>query len=303
MNWINNVVRPKIQRVFKKREQTPDNLWHKCGNCGEMIFHRDLDAAMRVCPSCDHHLRLGTKERLASIFDNADYQIVPVNGVTLDPLKFRDQKKYPDRLKEARSKTGRDDAVTVAHGPLDGVETVVAVEDFSFMGGSDGMAAGEAIIRGAETALEKKAPYILFTAAGGARMQEGALSLMQMARTTLAVEELKDARLPYAVVLTDPTTGGETASYAMLGDVHIAEPGALIGFAGPRVIEATIREKLPPGFQRAEFQFEHGMIDMIVHRHKMKETLARIVRLMTHRPRNTRQAGTNVPVTLPAPAP
>ncbi len=232
MNWINNVVRPKIQRVFKKREQTPDNLWHKCGNCGEMIFHRDLDAAMRVCPSCDHHLRLGTKERLASIFDNADYQIVPVNGVTLDPLKFRDQKKYPDRLKEARSKTGRDDAVTVAHGPLDGVETVVAVEDFSFMGGSLGMAAGEAIIRGAETALEKKAPYILFTAAGGARMQEGILSLMQMPRTTVAIQLLREAGLPFIVVLTDPTTGGVTASYAMLGDVQIAEPNCLIGFAG-----------------------------------------------------------------------
>jgi len=303
MNWINNVVRPKIQRVFRKREQTPDNLWHKCGNCGEMIFHRDLDAAMRVCPSCDHHLRLGTRERLASIFDNADYQTVPVDGVTLDPLKFRDQKKYPDRLKEARSKTGRDDAVTVAHGPLDGVETVVAVEDFSFMGGSLGMAAGEAIIRGAETALEKKAPYILFTAAGGARMQEGILSLMQMPRTTVAIQLLREAGLPFIVVLTDPTTGGVLASYAMLGDIQIAEPKALIGFSGRRVIEQTIREKLPADFQLAEFQFEHGMVDMIVHRHRMKETLARIVRLMTHRPRNARQAGATVPATLSAPAP
>ncbi|MDP2124006.1 MAG: acetyl-CoA carboxylase, carboxyltransferase subunit beta [Parvibaculum sp.] len=303
MNWINNVVRPKIQRVFKKREQAPDNLWHKCSNCGEMIFHRDLDAAMRVCPACDHHLRFGTKERLASIFDNADYQLVPVDGVPLDPLKFRDQKKYPDRLKEARSKTGRDDAVTVAHGPLDGVETVVAVEDFSFMGGSLGMAAGEAIIRGAEVAREMKAPYILFTAAGGARMQEGILSLMQMPRTTVAIQLLREAGLPFIVVLTDPTTGGVLASYAMLGDIQIAEPKALIGFSGRRVIEQTIREKLPDDFQRAEFQMEHGMVDMIVHRHKMKETLARIVRLMTHRPRSAKQQSANVPATVAAPAP
>ncbi|WP_339831658.1 acetyl-CoA carboxylase, carboxyltransferase subunit beta [uncultured Parvibaculum sp.] len=303
MNWINNVVRPKIQRVFKKREQTPDNLWHKCGNCGEMIFHRDLDAAMRVCPACDHHLRLGTKERLASVFDNADYQLVAVDGVTLDPLKFRDQKKYPDRLKEARAKTGRDDAVTVAHGPLDGVETVVAVEDFSFMGGSLGMAAGEAIIRGAEKARELNAPYVLFTAAGGARMQEGILSLMQMPRTTVAIQLLREAGLPFIVVLTDPTTGGVLASYAMLGDVHLAEPKALIGFSGRRVIEQTIREKLPDDFQSAEFQFEHGMIDMIVHRHKMKETLSRLIRLMTHRPRSAQQQSANVPATVAAPTP
>jgi len=303
MNWINNVVRPKIQRVFKKREQTPDNLWHKCGNCGEMIFHRDLDAAMRVCPACDHHLRLGTKERLASVFDNADYQLVAVDGVALDPLKFRDQKKYPDRLKEARAKTGRDDAVTVAHGPLDDVETVVAIEDFSFMGGSLGMAAGEAIIRGAEKARELNAPYVLFTAAGGARMQEGILSLMQMPRTTVAIQLLREAGLPFIVVLTDPTTGGVLASYAMLGDVHLAEPKALIGFSGRRVIEQTIREKLPDDFQSAEFQFEHGMIDMIVHRHKMKETLSRLIRLMTHRPRSAQQQSANVPATVAAPTP
>ncbi|MCF8469981.1 MAG: acetyl-CoA carboxylase, carboxyltransferase subunit beta [Parvibaculum sp.] len=304
MNWINNVVRPKIQRVFNKKQQMPDNLWHKCTACGEMIFHRDLEAAMRVCPSCDHHMRLGTKERFASIFDNGEYQPVSVSSVVLDPLKFRDQKKYPDRLKEARAKTGRDDAVSVAHGPLDGVETVIAVEDFTFMGGSLGIAAGEAIIRGAETALEKKAPYILFTAAGGARMQEGILSLMQMPRTTVGLQLLREAGLPFIVVLTDPTTGGVLASYAMLGDIHIAEPKALIGFSGRRVIEQTIREKLPDDFQSAEFQFAHGMIDMIVHRHKMKETLARLVRLLTHRPRSTRQQSANVPATVAAqPAP
>ncbi|PKQ02035.1 MAG: acetyl-CoA carboxylase carboxyl transferase subunit beta [Alphaproteobacteria bacterium HGW-Alphaproteobacteria-12] len=304
MNWINNVVRPKIQRVFNKKQQMPDNLWHKCSACGEMIFHRDLEAAMRVCPSCDHHMRLGTKERFASIFDNGEYQPVSVGSVVPDPLKFRDQKKYPDRLKEARAKTGRDDAVSVAHGPLDGVETVIAVEDFTFMGGSLGIAAGEAIIRGAETALEKKAPYILFTAAGGARMQEGILSLMQMPRTTVALQLLREAGIPFIVVLTDPTTGGVLASYAMLGDIHIAEPKALIGFSGRRVIEQTIREKLPEDFQSAEFQFAHGMIDMITHRHKMKETLARLVRLLTHRPRSARQQSANVPATVAAqPAP
>jgi acetyl-CoA carboxylase carboxyl transferase subunit beta len=302
MNWINNVVRPKIQRVFKKKADTPDNLWNKCPSCGEMIFHRDLDAAQRVCPSCDHHLRIGAKERFAALFDNGEYQTVEVGGVITDPLKFRDQKKYPDRLKEARAKTGADDAVTVARGPLDGVETVIAVEDFAFMGGSLGMAAGEAIIKGAETALEIKAPYILFTAAGGARMQEGILSLMQMPRTTVALQLLREAGLPFIVVLTDPTTGGVLASYAMLGDVHIAEPKALIGFSGRRVIEQTIREKLPDDFQSAEFQFDHGMIDMIVHRHKLKETLSRLVRLMTHRPRSTKQQSANVPATVAAPS-
>ncbi len=286
MNWISNVVRPRIQRVFKKRkDDTPDNLWRKCPACNEMIFHRDLDAALNVCPHCGHHMRLGTRERLASLFDGGQYQLVAIDGVPLDPLKFRDQKKYPDRLKEARAKTGRDDAVTVAHGPLDGIEIVAGVEDFAFMGGSLGMAAGEAIIKAAETALEKRAPFVLFTAAGGARMQEGILSLMQMPRATVAVQMLREAGLPYIVVLTDPTTGGVLASYAMLGDIQIAEPGALIGFSGRRVIEQTIREKLPDGFQSAEFQLEHGMIDMIVYRHKLRETLARTIRLLTHKPK------------------
>tara|TARA_R110000824_G_scaffold118960_14_gene272155 strand:- start:287896 stop:288801 length:906 start_codon:yes stop_codon:yes gene_type:complete len=295
MNWINNVVRPKIQRVFKKKSDTPDNLWRKCGACNEMIFHRDLDAALNVCTHCGHHMRIGTTARLNSLFDDAQFQIVPVNGVPLDPLKFRDQKKYPDRLKEARAKTGRDDSVTIAHGPLDGIEIVVAVQDFAFMGGSLGMAAGEAIIKGAEVALEKNAPYVLFAAAGGARMQEGILSLMQMPRTTVAVQMLREAGLPYIVVLTDPTTGGVLASYAMLGDIHMAEPGALIGFSGRRVIEQTIRQNLPDDFQKAEFQFDHGMIDMIVHRHQMKETLARTIRILTHKPKLAPMAGSNVP--------
>ena len=284
MNWLNNVVRPKIQRVFQKRD-TPDNLWRKCPECGDMIFHRDLAAALNVCPSCGHHMRLGTTERLAALYDNGDYESVPVRGVAMDPLKFRDQRRYPDRLKDARAKTGRDDAVTVTHGALDGVEVVISVQDFDFMGGSLGMGAGEAIIRGAELALEKKAPYIVVSASGGARMQEGILSLMQMPRTTVAIQMLREAGLPYIVVLTDPTTGGVMASYAMLGDVQIAEPKALIGFSGQRVIEQTIREKLPEGFQRAEFLLEHGMIDMVVHRHQLKETLSRVIRLLTHRSR------------------
>jgi acetyl-CoA carboxylase carboxyl transferase subunit beta len=285
MNWISNVVRPRIQRVFKKKSETPDNLWRKCPACNEMIFHRDLDAALNVCPHCGYHMKLSTAARLNSLFDDGQFQTVNVQGVPLDPLKFRDQKKYPDRLKEARAKTGREDSVTVAHGPLDGIETVIAVQDFAFMGGSLGMAAGEAIIKGAETAIEKHAPYVLFSAAGGARMQEGILSLMQMPRSTAAVQMLREAGLPYIVVLTDPTTGGVLASYAMLGDIHIAEPGALIGFSGRRVIEQTIREKLPDDFQKAEFQFDHGMIDMIVHRHQLKETLARTIRILTHKPK------------------
>ncbi|MBI1262187.1 MAG: acetyl-CoA carboxylase carboxyltransferase subunit beta [Rhizobiales bacterium] len=285
MNWINNIVRPKIQRVFQKKE-TPDNLWHKCSACGEMIFHRDLAASLRVCPSCDHHMRLGTKDRLASLYDGGEYETVVVDGVQVDPLKFRDQKKYPERLKEARNKTGREDSVTVTHGQMDGLETVIAIQDFEFMGGSLGMAAGEALIKGAELAIEKHAPYILFTAAGGARMQEGILSLMQMPRVTVAVQLLREEGLPFIVVLCDPTTGGVLASYAMLGDVQISEPGALIGFSGRRVIEQTIREKLPDGFQSAEFAYDHGLLDMIVHRHKMKETLVKLVRLLTHRNQN-----------------
>jgi len=273
------MVRPKISTLWKKRD-TAENLWHKCGNCGEMIFHRDLKAAQNVCPSCGHHMRLSAEERLQSIFDDGVYEQIDVPEVQVDPLSFKDQEKYTDRLKKARQKTGDIDAIKVCFGTLDGQPITVALQNFAFMGGSLGMAAGEAIIKAAETAMHKQTPLILFVAAGGARMQEGILSLMQMPRTTIAVERLKEAGLPYIVVLTDPTTGGVTASYAMLGDVHIAEPGALIGFAGPRVIEQTIREKLPDGFQRAEYLFDHGMVDMVVHRRDMAATLARIVRLL-----------------------
>ncbi len=285
MNWISNVVRPKIQNVFKKRD-TPDNLWRKCGSCGEMVFHRDLVAALNVCPNCDHHIKLGTTERLKMLFDRGEYEEVSVPSVPHDPLKFKDQKKYSDRLKDARAKSGREDAVTGGFGQLDGCDVVIAVQDFAFMGGSLGMGAGEAIVKSAEMALTKKCPFIMVAASDGARMQEGILSLMQMSRVTVAIQMLRDEGLPYIVVLTDPTTGGVMASYAMIGDVHIAEPKALLGFSGPRVIEQTIREKLPDGFQRSEYLLEHGMVDMVVHRHALKETLARVIRLMTHRPKS-----------------
>ncbi|MBI1238233.1 MAG: acetyl-CoA carboxylase carboxyltransferase subunit beta [Alphaproteobacteria bacterium] len=279
MNWITNFVRPKIKGLWNGTSQTPENLWKKCAQCGEMIFHRDLDAAQNVCPSCGHHMRIGAKERFAALLDEG-YELLPVPDVPIDPLKFRDDRRYTDRLKDARTKTSATDAVQLAVGKIAGRPVVLLVQDFAFMGGSLGMAAGETLVAAAKEALARKVPLVLIVASGGARMQEGILSLMQMPRTTVAVESLKDAALPYLVVLTDPTTGGVTASYAMLGDIHIAEPGALIGFSGPRVIENTIREKLPEGFQRAEYLLDHGMIDMIVHRHELKGTLARLIGLL-----------------------
>ena len=279
MNWINNVARPKIRGLWQKRDM-PENLWVKCPETGQMVFHRDLEANQFVIPGSGYHMRIGAEARLKSLFDAGKFEVVPVPEVAADPLKFRDEKRYADRLKEARTKTGMSDALLTGFGTLDGLPIVAAVQDFAFMGGSLGMAAGEAIITGMSKALELKVPYILFVSSGGARMQEGILSLMQMPRTTVAVQWLREAKLPYLVVLTNPTTGGVTASYAMLGDIHIAEPGALIGFAGPRVIEQTIREKLPDGFQRAEYLLAHGMIDMVVHRHDLRETLSRLCSLL-----------------------
>ncbi len=283
MNWIKNVVRPKIQGLLSKRE-LPDNMWVKCPQTGQMVFHRDLEANQFVIPGSDYHMQVAAPTRLKLLFDDGVYENIDVPEVPLDPLKFRDERRYTERLKEARAKTGLDDAVLVGAGRVDDLETVAAVQDFSFMGGSLGMAAGEALITGMRAAVERQAPFILFAAAGGARMQEGILSLMQMPRTTVAVQELREAKLPYIVVLTHPTTGGVTASYAMLGDVHVAEPGALIGFAGPRVIEQTIRQKLPEGFQRSEYLLEHGMVDIVVHRHELRSTLSRLVRLLSHAP-------------------
>jgi acetyl-CoA carboxylase carboxyl transferase subunit beta len=282
MNWMSNVVPPKI-RSFLRRE-TPENLWVKCPESGELVFHKDLEANLFVVPSSGHHMRMPAKMRLDTLFDAGRYDMIATPEVPLDPLKFRDVKRYTDRLKEYRSKTGHPDAVKLAAGALEGQQVVAAVQDFEFMGGSLGMAAGEAIITGMLEAVKRKSPFIMFTASGGARMQEGMFSLMQMPRTTVAVQRLRAARLPYIVVLTNPTTGGVTASYAMLGDIHIAEPGAVIGFAGARVIEQTIRERLPEGFQRAEYLKEHGMVDMVVPRTEMRATLARLCRLLTNTP-------------------
>jgi acetyl-CoA carboxylase carboxyl transferase subunit beta len=282
MNWISNVVPPKI-RSFLRRE-TPENLWIKCPDSGELVFHKDLEHNLYVVPGSGFHMRMPVKQRLDSLFDVAQYESLPTPEVPQDPLKFRDVKRYTDRLKEYRVKTGDADAIRLAAGAIEGQPVVVAVQNFDFLGGSLGMAAGEAIITGMAAAIERRVPFIIFTASGGARMQEGMFSLMQMPRTTLLVQQLRAAKLPYIVVLTNPTTGGVTASYAMLGDVHIAEPGAVIGFAGARVIEQTIRERLPAGFQRAEYLQEHGMVDMVVHRKDMKSTLARLCSLLTQKP-------------------
>ena len=282
MNWINNVVRPKIRSILRKKE-LKDNLWVKCPETGQMIYYKDLEANQFVVPGSNYHMRMSAPARLRYLFDNSDYETLPLPEVPPDPLRFRDERRYTDRLKDARSKTGLTDAVLVGAGRLEGQRVVAAVQDFDFLGGSLGTAAGEGVIAGMRAAVKRETPFILFAASGGARMQEGILSLMQMPRTTVAVQELREAKLPYVVVLTHPTTGGVTASYAMLGDIHIAEPGALIGFAGPRVIEQTIREQLPNGFQRAEYLLDHGMVDMVVHRHALRGTLARICHLLTHR--------------------
>ncbi len=284
MSWINNVVPPKIRSFLITKKDTPENLWVKCPDSGQLVFHKDLENNLFVVPGSDFHMKMDAKTRLATTFDDGRWDEIAVGDVLSDPLRFRDEKRYLDKLKEARTKTGLADAVKLGSGRIEGRDAVVAVQTFDFMGGSLGMAAGEAIVMGAEQALKMSAPFILFAASGGARMHEGVFSLMQMPRTTVAVNRLKQARLPYIVVLTNPTTGGVTASYAMLGDVHIAEPGALIGFAGPRVIEQTVREKLPEGFQRAEYLQEHGMVDMVVHRRDMRATLARLCGLlMDHR--------------------
>jgi acetyl-CoA carboxylase carboxyl transferase subunit beta len=283
MNWISNVVRPKIRDILARRD-TPQNLWIKCPETGQLVFLKDVEANQFVIPGSNYHMRMGAMARLKATFDGETWLDIGVPEVTLDPLKFRDERRYADRLKDARAKTGLQDAVKVGIGRLEGQMVTVAVQDFDFMGGSLGMAAGEAVITGLETAVRRQTPFIMFAASGGARMQEGILSLMQLPRTTVGVQMLREARKPYIVVLTNPTTGGVTASYAMLGDVQIAEPGALIGFAGPRVIEQTIREKLPDGFQRAEYLAEHGMVDMVVHRHKLRPTLAELCRLLTKTP-------------------
>ena len=274
MSWLSRV---RSGIPFLPKRQSAENLWHKCAKCGTMVFLKEWEENFSVCPRCDFHDRIGPKDRFEQLFDAAKYEVLPAPEVREDPLRFKDSKRYTERLKAARAATGERDALVNARGKIDGRKVVLGVQDFAFMGGSMGIALGAAFIAGIRAAIADKVPYIIFTASGGARMQEAILSLMQLPRTTVAIAELHEAGLPYIVVLTDPTTGGVTASYAMLGDVQIAEPGALIGFAGQRVIEQTIREKLPEGFQRAEYLLEHGIIDMVVPRHQLREHLSKLI--------------------------
>ena len=283
MNWITNYVRPKLNSILHRKDM-PENLWIKCPQTGEMVFHKDLKDNMGVIPGSGYHMKISAKERLGYLFDDGAYETLPQPDVVQDPLKFRDSRKYTDRLKDYRSRTDMEDSILSAVGTLHGQEIVVSIHEFGFMGGSLGIAAGEAIIAAFEKAINLNAPLIMFPASGGARMQEGILSLMQLPRTTIMVERLKEAGLPYIVYLTNPTTGGVSASYAMLGDIHMAEPGAEIGFAGKRVIEQTIREKLPEGFQTAEYLVDHGMIDMVVPRAKMRNTISQLLHLLMKLP-------------------
>jgi len=280
MNWFTDFVKPKLTSLSLKKE-VPENLWHKCPSCEQMIYLKDLVANLYVCRHCEYHDKFPVKERLASLFDDGEFTRVPVPKVPVDPLKFKDSKKYPDRLKAARQKTGDDDAIIVAEGKIAGKPVVISAFDFDFIGGSMGMAVGEGLVAGAERAIKKKATYMIIPASGGARMQEGILSLMQMPRSIFAVEMVKQAGLPYFVILTNPTTGGVSASFAMVGDIHIAEPGAVIGFTGARVIQETLRATLPEGFQSAEFQLEHGMVDMVIHRKDMRSKLESLLEILT----------------------
>jgi acetyl-CoA carboxylase carboxyl transferase subunit beta len=279
MSWLTEYVRPKI-RTLLRREDVPDNLWVQCPACQQMMFHTEVEKNLKVCSHCGHHMRASADDRLRWTFDGGTFSRIELPKVPADPLRFRDSQRYADRLRGAREKTHHDDALLVGHGTIGGQRAVVAVMDFDFMGGSMGAAVGEGIVAAAKLAVLQDAPLIVFTASGGARMQEGAVSLMQMPRTTIATRQVKEAGLPFVVVLTDPTTGGVTASFAMLGDIQIAEPGAMIGFAGARVIEQTVREKLPEGFQRAEYLHEHGIVDMVVKRTDLAATLARLISLL-----------------------
>ncbi len=283
MNWISNFVRPKINAIFS-RKSSSETLWVKCESCNSMIFHKEFSQNLNVCPSCNYHMYMSPKDRFSSLFDDSLYSAIDYEAPEQDPLNFKDTKKYTDRIKDAQKSTGQKEAISISEGQLGGMKTIIACQDFKFMGGSMGMAVGNAILEGVKRAVKNKSPFILFAAAGGARMQESVLSLIQMPRTTVAIEMLRDAKLPYIVVLTNPTTGGVTASYAMLGDVQIAEPNALICFAGPRVIEQTIRERLPEGFQRSEYLLDHGMLDKVVSRKFLREELIKLIYLLKNQP-------------------
>ncbi len=293
MNWLSNFIRPKIRSIVGEAKELPDNLWQKCPACEGMLFHRDLADAMNVCYHCGHHMKVPVKQRLQSLFDEGSWKEIPVPRVAHDPLKFKDRKKYADRLKETRAKTGREDGILVAKGAMDGLPVVIAAFDFEFMGGSMGAAVGEGLVVAAEYAVKTGSALIAIPASGGARMQEGMLSLMQMPRTIIAADMVKAAGLPYFVLLTDPTTGGVSASFAMVGDIHIAEPGCMIGFAGKRVIQETIREELPPNFQTAEYLLEHGMVDLVVPRKELRGTLIRLLDLSMRKMRDPRQRRIN----------
>jgi acetyl-CoA carboxylase carboxyl transferase subunit beta len=285
MNWLTNFVLPKI-RAAVARKEVPDNLWRKCPGCEQMLFHRELAANLEVCRNCGHHFRIGSQARFTQLFDDGTFERVELPRVPVDPLRFRDRRRYTDRLKEAQAVPGAGtDAVAVAQGLIGGFAAIVVAFDFGFMGGSMGVAVGESFLAAARLAVAREAALIVIPASGGARMQEGILSLMQMPRTILAADMVKEAGLPYIVLLTDPTTGGVSASLAMVGDITLAEPGAVIGFAGARVIEETIREKLPEGFQRAEYLYEHGMVDLVVPRAELPATLARILSLLRQKER------------------
>jgi acetyl-CoA carboxylase carboxyl transferase subunit beta len=283
MNWIKNFVRPRIRSILggAAKRDVPENMWIKDPDSGQMVFYKDLEANQFVFPGSNHHHRMPAELRFTNMFDGGEFEKLPAPTAVVDPLKFRAEKKYTDQLRDAKAKAGVEDSVQAGFGDVNEQPMVIAVQDMGFIGGSLGMAAGDAIIAAMRYAVAKHCPFVMFVASGGARMQEGILSLMQLPRTTIAVQELRAAKLPYIVVLTNPTTGGVTASYAMLGDVHLAEPNAIIGFAGQRVIEQTIREKLPEGFQRSEYLKDHGMVDMVVHRHEMKTTVSRVARLLT----------------------
>jgi len=279
MSWFTTFVRPKINALMRKKE-IPDNLWYKCNRCEQMLFHKDIVAHQYVCRHCLHHMQFPVKMRLESLFDGGNYTQVSLPKVPVDPLKFKDSKKYADRLKTSRTTTGEEDAILVVEGAIGGFPVVIAAFDFAFIGGSMGMAVGEGLVKGAERACALKAAYITIPSSGGARMQEGIFSLMQMPRSIIAVEQVKEAGLPYIPLLTNPTTGGVAASFAMLGDIAIAEPGAIIGFTGARVLQETIRQALPPGFQSAEFQFDHGMVDMVVPRGEVRQKLIDILGIL-----------------------
>ncbi|GHU11284.1 acetyl-coenzyme A carboxylase carboxyl transferase subunit beta [Alphaproteobacteria bacterium] len=281
MNWLTNFVRPKIRALVGN--EVPDNLWEKCPKCEQMVFRKELCSNLRVCPHCDYHMKIGVDERIACLFDDGEFAKIPYNHCVSDPLKFKDTKRYSDRLKAARESDGKNEAAVVGYGKIGGHKTVAIVFSFEFMGGSMGTSVGEAFIAAAEYAISKGYSFLVVPCSGGARMQEGIFSLMQMPRTVVAVNKVKESGLPYIVLLTNPTTGGVSASFAMLGDIHIAEPEALVAFTGPRVIEGTIREKLPDGFQLSEYLFNHGMVDMVVHRKDLKDNIAKILGILTHK--------------------